>query len=60
MISTTGLGLVFDFEMLSFQFSADYFRKLIERIEAHFPDPFMPVYVFSNHDRTQKHSQAWR
>ncbi len=46
-----GLGLVFDFEMLSFQFSADYFRKLIERIEAHFPDPFMPVYVFSNHDR---------
>ncbi|MBK8784388.1 MAG: alpha-glucosidase [Anaerolineales bacterium] len=46
-----GLGLVFDFEMLNFQFSADYFRKLIERIEIHFPDPFMPVYVFSNHDR---------
>ncbi len=46
-----GLGLVFDFEMLNFQFSADYFRKLIERIETHFPDPFMPVYVFSNHDR---------
>ena len=48
-----GLGLVFDFEMLSFQFSADYFRKLIERIEAYFPAPFMPVYVFSNHDRTR-------
>ncbi|MBE0671486.1 MAG: alpha-glucosidase [Anaerolineales bacterium] len=46
-----GLGLVFDFEMLSFQFNADYFRKLIERIETHFPNPFMPVYVFSNHDR---------
>ncbi len=46
-----GLGLVFDFEMLSFQFSAEYFRRLIERIEAHFPDPFMPVYVFCNHDR---------
>lgn len=46
-----GLGLVFDFEMLNFQFSAEYFRKLIERIEAHFPDPFMPVYVFSNHDK---------
>jgi oligo-1,6-glucosidase/alpha-glucosidase len=46
-----GLGLIFDFEMLSFQFSADYFRKLIERIEAHYPNPFMPVYVFSNHDR---------
>ena len=48
-----GLGLVFDFEMLSFQFSADYFRKLIERIETHFPNPFMPVYVFSNHDRNR-------
>ncbi len=48
-----GLGLVFDFEMLSFQFSADYFRKLIERIEAHYSNPFMPVYVFSNHDRTR-------
>ncbi|MBI3152142.1 MAG: alpha-glucosidase [Chloroflexi bacterium] len=46
-----GLGLVFDFEMLNFQFSADYFRKIIQRIEAHFPNPFMPVYVFSNHDR---------
>ncbi len=46
-----GLGLVFDFEMLSFQFSADYFRTLIENIEAHFPQPFMPAYVFSNHDK---------
>ncbi len=46
-----GLGLVFDFEMLNFQFSADYFRKLIERVEAQFPNPFMPMYVFSNHDR---------
>lgn len=49
--TNNGLGLVFDFEMLSFQFSADYFRKLIERVETHFPDPFMPVYVFSNHDK---------
>jgi oligo-1,6-glucosidase/alpha-glucosidase len=46
-----GLGLVFDFEMLNFKFRAEYFRGLIERIEAHFPDPFIPVYVFSNHDR---------
>ncbi len=46
-----GLGLVFDFEMLSFKCSADYFRSLIQNIEAHFPEPFMPVYVFSNHDR---------
>lgn len=46
-----GLGLVFDFAMLNFQFSADYFRQLIADMEAHYPDPFVPVYVFSNHDR---------
>ena len=49
--TNNGLGLVFDFEMLNFQFNADYFRDLIERVEAHFPEPFMPVYVFSNHDK---------
>jgi len=46
-----GLGLVFDFEMLNFRFTADYFRELIQNIEADFPAPFMPVYVFGNHDR---------
>jgi oligo-1,6-glucosidase/alpha-glucosidase len=46
-----GLGLVFYFEMLNFKFTADYFRELIEKIEKDFPNPFMPVYVFSNHDR---------
>lgn len=46
-----GLGLIFDFEMLNFQFTAEYFHTLIQKIEAHFPAPFMPVYVFSNHDR---------
>lgn len=45
------LTLVFDFEMLQFKFTADYFRKLIEDIEKHFPPPFMPVYVFSNLDK---------
>ncbi len=46
-----GLTLVFDFEMLQFKFRAEYFRNLIEKIEAHFPPPFMPVYVFSNLDK---------
>jgi oligo-1,6-glucosidase/alpha-glucosidase len=45
-----GLSLVFDFSMLSFKFTADYFRDLVRDIERHFPDPFMPVFVFSNHD----------
>lgn len=46
-----GLGLVFNFEMLRFKFNAGYFCELIENIEKDFPEPFMPVYVFSNHDR---------
>jgi len=46
-----GLGLVFNFEMLNFKFTAEYFFKLISKIEKDFPSPFMPVYVFSNHDR---------
>ena len=46
-----GLGLIFDFGMLNFRFTAEYFRDLIQDIERHFPHPFTPVYVFSNHDR---------
>jgi oligo-1,6-glucosidase/alpha-glucosidase len=46
-----GLTLVFDFEMLNFKFTADYFHGLIQKIEAYFPPPYMPVYVFSNHDK---------
>jgi oligo-1,6-glucosidase/alpha-glucosidase len=46
-----GLGLVFNFEMLRFKFKASYFRKLIQNLEQSFPTPYMPVYVFSNHDR---------
>lgn len=46
-----GLTLVFDFEMLNFRFTADYFRRLLAAEESHFPAPFAPVYVFGNHDR---------
>jgi alpha-glucosidase len=49
--TNNGLGLVFDFGMLNFKFNAEYFRNLIEQMETHYPDPFMPVYIFSNHDR---------
>ena len=45
-----GLSLVFDFSMMQFKFRADYFHALIRDTEEHFADPFMPVYVFSNHD----------
>ncbi|MCE9645247.1 MAG: alpha-glucosidase [Chloroflexi bacterium] len=46
-----GLTQAFDFGVLDFKFTARFFRELIGAIETHFSDPFMPVYVFSNHDR---------
>jgi alpha-glucosidase len=46
-----GLTLVFDFGMLTFDFTASYFRELVRQTETHFPHPFMPVYVFSNLDK---------
>ena len=49
--TNNGLTLVFDFGMLNFKFTAEYFRWLIREMEAHYPSPFMPVYVFSNHDK---------
>jgi oligo-1,6-glucosidase/alpha-glucosidase len=49
--SNDGLTLVFDFRMLNFKFTADYFRNLIHHMELAYPHPFMPVYVFSNHDK---------
>ena len=48
--TNNGLGLVFDFSMLNFKFTADFFRGIIRELERHFPDPFVPVYVFGNHD----------
>ena len=46
-----GLWMVFNFEMLRLKFSAPYFHHIISDIERDLPDPYMPVYVFSNHDR---------
>ena len=55
--TNNGLTLVFDFEMLNFKFTADYFRQLLREMEQSYPAPFMPVYVFSNHD---KHRSLYR
>ena len=49
--TNNGLTLVFDFGMLNFKFTAEYFHNLIRDMEREYPHPFMPVYVFSNHDR---------
>src|SRR5512135_2106525 len=48
--ANNGLALVFDFHMLGLRFTADFFRQIIQQLEQHFADPFMPVYVFSSHD----------
>ncbi|MFT3893818.1 MAG: alpha-amylase family glycosyl hydrolase [Anaerolineales bacterium] len=51
--SNDGLTLVFDFQMMNFKFTAEYFGAMIREMEAHYPSPFMPVYVFSNHDKAR-------
>ncbi len=49
--TNNGLTLVFDFKMMNLRFTAEYFHNLIRDMQVHYPSPFMPVYVFSNHDR---------
>jgi oligo-1,6-glucosidase/alpha-glucosidase len=46
-----GLHLVFLFQTLRTRFTGQGVRALIEDIERAFPDPFVPTYVFGNHDR---------
>jgi alpha-glucosidase len=46
-----GLHLVFLFKALRARFSAKGFRALTAELEAAFPDPLYPTYVFGNHDR---------
>jgi glycosidase len=47
----SGLNMVFLFEFASTAFKPKSYAKIINRIEKAFPPPYMPVYVFSNHDR---------
>lgn len=46
-----GLHTIFLFQTLSTPFKAKKWRKTIEHFEENFPEPFVPTYVFSNHDR---------
>jgi len=47
-----GLNLVFLFDFMDkFEFSSDYFRDKAIEYEAIYPNPLVPTYVFSNHDR---------
>lgn len=46
-----GLNLIFLFEMLRFKFNAHFFREILIKYERFYPYPYVPTYVFSNHDR---------
>jgi oligo-1,6-glucosidase/alpha-glucosidase len=46
-----GLHLIFLFDILFFKFNADFFRKKILEYEQHYPFPYTPTIVFSNHDQ---------
>ncbi len=45
-----GLHTVFLFELIRYNFNASYFKKIIEKFEKHYPKPYSPTYVYSNHD----------
>jgi oligo-1,6-glucosidase/alpha-glucosidase len=46
-----GLNLIFLWKLLHAKLSAGYLRKVIAHYERHYPSPYVPVYVFGNHDR---------
>jgi oligo-1,6-glucosidase/alpha-glucosidase len=45
-----GLHLIFLWELLNLKARAGYLRGVIRHYERHYPDPYLPVYVFGNHD----------
>lgn len=47
-----GLNLVFLFDFLDrFDFQAAFFKEQLRVYERFYPEPYVPVYVFSNHDQ---------
>jgi len=52
-----GLNSVFLFETLGAKFKAKSFRKIIDKFEEYFPEPLIPTWVFSNHDRYRRISR---
>jgi oligo-1,6-glucosidase/alpha-glucosidase len=52
--SGEGLHLVFLFKSLRTPFRAEAVRDLVSELEAAFPEPLYPTYVFGNHDRPRQ------
>jgi glycosidase len=46
-----GLNLVFLWKLLQLEPNARFFRDVIRHYEANYPAPYIPVYVFGNHDQ---------
>lgn len=49
-----GLQSVFLFQTLDTKLQAQPIRNLLTSFEHHFPEPFIPTWVFSNHDRKRR------
>ncbi len=52
-----GLNLVFLFKSMNVPLKASSIKKLISSYETHFPVPFLPTWVFSNHDTYRRISK---
>lgn len=46
-----GLNLIFLWELLDLKAKAGFLRDVVRHYQQHYPPPFIPVYVFGNHDR---------
>ncbi|MFW9932499.1 MAG: alpha-amylase family glycosyl hydrolase, partial [Candidatus Thorarchaeota archaeon] len=54
---TDGLHMTFQFQSLNADLDAPTFRNLMSEFERWFPDPYIPTWVFSNHDQTRRISK---
>ena len=52
--ATDGLNLTFMFQSLNVGFNAKSVRTLIKLYEQHFTEPYLPTWVFSNHDQMRR------
>jgi oligo-1,6-glucosidase/alpha-glucosidase len=52
--NNTGLNLVFLFQSTTAAMKAKKFRKLIKDYEEWYPQPYIPTWVFGNHDQTRR------
>jgi len=51
---TNGLHMTFLFQTLNSKLESKSFRDLITKFEEYFPEPFIPTWVFSNHDQMRR------